>query len=116
MTKNINRINQDLPDVSNDPAVWWYKTDKIKQWFGAVKYMIEHFKVEHYQLLNEATTLLELAIWKAKLDEIDEEDSHESKAMKARIDNESARNEKRITSGADIVIKNVLPFLILPNV
>ena len=32
-------------------------------------------------------------------------------AKKAKIDGESKRNERRNTCGADIVIKNVLPFL-----
>jgi len=33
------------------------------------------------------------------------------KAKKAKIDIQSERNERRVTSGANIVIKNVLPFL-----
>jgi hypothetical protein len=33
------------------------------------------------------------------------------RAKKAKIDVESVRKEKCITSGASIVIKNVLPFL-----
>ena len=33
------------------------------------------------------------------------------KAKKAKVEVESKRKERRITSGASIVIKNVLPFL-----
>jgi len=59
------------------------------------------------------TTKLDNAIWKAKLDDDDEEeeDSPERRAKKAKIDVECMRKEKHITSGADIIIKNVLPFL-----
>ena len=53
-------------------------------------------------------TQLELAVWKANLDE--EEDDH-LEGGRDRIDTRGRRNERRITSGADIVIRNVLPFL-----
>ena len=54
--------------------------------------------------------LLELALWKAKLGE-KEDSSAEGRTKKAKIDVESVRKERRITCGADMVIKNVLPFL-----
>jgi hypothetical protein len=53
-------------------------------------------------------TQLELAVWKANLDV--EEDDH-LEGGRDRIDTRGRRNERRITSGADIVIRNVLPFL-----
>jgi hypothetical protein len=50
-------------------------------------------------------TLLELALWKAKLLDENEE---------GHINDEAARRkERRITSGASDVINNVLPFLAL---
>jgi len=63
--------------------------------------------------LKEAATLLELALWKAKLRQKKEEASFDTrtKAKKAKIDVESVRQEKRVTCGADNIIKNVLPFL-----
>ena len=78
-----------------------------------VIHRIEHYKSEHYALLKKFTTLLELALWKAKLDESQYERSlgRDQSAKKAKIDMNAARQEKRITSGASIVIKNVLPFL-----
>ena len=82
-------------------------------WMENVIRRIEHYKAEHYVLLKEFTTLLELALWKAKLDESQHERSFGSDqpAKKAKIDMKAARQEQRITSGANIVIKNVLPFL-----
>ena len=57
---------------------------------------------------------MELALWKAKLDE--EERSGDIQAKKkANIDVASVRKEHRVACGANmnIVIKNVLPFLAL---
>jgi len=67
---------------------------------------MEHYKAEHNTLLKEDMTQLELVVWKAKLDE-----KEEAQAKKAKIDVKVVRKEKHITSGADIIIQNVLPFL-----
>ncbi len=60
-------------------------------------------------------TLLELALWKAKLlNEADEKKCNvDEVTKKAKIDAIPARKEYRVTCGASIVIKNVLPFLAL---
>jgi len=105
MIAEINRINQVLPDTQTSA-----KTDEIRQWMGSVLDKMDHYKAEHYRYVKEATTLLELALWKAKLDE-KEDSCAEGRTKKARIDFESARKERRITCGADMVIKNVLPLL-----
>ena len=89
-------------------------TEAIRLWMRSVIVRVEHYKAEHYALLKEYMTQLELAVWKAKLDEDEtsERDTLDGKsAKKAKIDVESMRKERRITSGASIVIKNVLPFL-----
>ena len=69
-----------------------------------------HYKAEHCRYVREGITLLELALWKAKLGE-KEDHSEEGPRKKAKVDSESARKERRITCGAEMVIKNVLPFL-----
>jgi hypothetical protein len=102
MNQEIDRINQVLP---NTPI--YEKTGVIQGWIVSVISRMEHYKAEHNKLLKEDMTQLELALWKAKLDEI-EDDSIEGRAM---IATGSARFERRITSGASIVISNVLPFL-----
>ena len=71
---------------------------------------LNHCKAEHKALLKEATTLLELVLWKAKIGE-KEEILGEVKAKRVKMDIQSERNERRVTSGANIVIKNVLPYL-----
>jgi hypothetical protein len=106
MNQEIDRINQDLPNTHVDE-----KTAVIQEWIESVIDRMEHYKAVHNRLLKEDMTLLELALWKAKLDE-SESDALDGKAAKnAKIDVESMRKERRITSGASIVIKNVLPFL-----
>ena len=111
MNQEIDRINQVLPDTHTDE-----KTETIRLWIRSVLDRMEHYKAEHYALLKVAATLLELALWKAKLDEKESERSRNEKAAKkAKMDVESSRKERRITSGASIVIKNVLPFLQLDD-
>eukprot|EP00577_Skeletonema_sp_RCC1716_P019326 CAMPEP_0113394276 /NCGR_PEP_ID=MMETSP0013_2-20120614/12403_1 /TAXON_ID=2843 ORGANISM="Skeletonema costatum, Strain 1716" /NCGR_SAMPLE_ID=MMETSP0013_2 /ASSEMBLY_ACC=CAM_ASM_000158 /LENGTH=325 /DNA_ID=CAMNT_0000278067 /DNA_START=73 /DNA_END=1050 /DNA_ORIENTATION=+ /assembly_acc=CAM_ASM_000158 len=103
----IDRINQDLPSTGH-----LGKTDAIRGWIRTVIDRMEHYKAEHYRLLKEDMTLLELAIWKAKIDEKEDDNSNKKvQAKKAKIDVESARKEQRIKSGANIIIRNVVPFL-----
>eukprot|EP00986_Skeletonema_menzelii_P002606 scaffold710_cov95-Skeletonema_menzelii.AAC.1 len=106
LNQEIDRINQELPDTQADE-----KTDLIRRWIRSVIDRMEHYKAEHNRLLKEHMTLLELAVWKTKLDEKVDNSTQKVQAKRAKIDKERAREEKRITSGADIIIKNVLPFL-----
>jgi hypothetical protein len=107
MNQEIDRINQVLPNTPTDE-----KTSAIRLWIRSVITRMEHYKAEHRVLLKEDMTQLELALWKAKLDEKGEDRSNPMvQAKKVKIDVESTRTERRITSGASIVIKNVLPFL-----
>ena len=112
MNEEIQRINQIIPSTDPDE-----KTNVIRQWIRSVKSRLKIYKAEHCALLKEVATLLELALWKAKLDGFKVEgdkgfvDGEKKAAKKAKIDDEGARKEARITSGADIIIKNVLPYL-----
>jgi hypothetical protein len=106
MNQEIDRINQVLPDT---PPL--EKADAIQEWIRSVINRIKRYKAEHNRLLKEAMTQLELAVWKAKLDEVMAHSLEAQPAKKAKIDTESVRIERRITSGAKIIIKNVLPFL-----
>ena len=103
MFAEINRINQILPNTDE-------KTNEIRQWMHSVVDRFEHYKSEHYRYIKEGITLLELALWKTKLGE-KEDNCEEGKTKKAKVDAESVRKESRIACGADMVIKNVLPFL-----
>jgi len=106
MIAEINRINQDLPNIDRQQ-----KTEEIKQWMYSVIDKMDHYKTEHHRYVKEAITLLELALWKAKLDEKDENGAAAGRTKKAKLDAESVRKEKRVTCGADLVVRNILPFL-----
>eukprot|EP00984_Skeletonema_dohrnii_P009432 scaffold3616_cov97-Skeletonema_dohrnii-CCMP3373.AAC.3 len=110
MTKEIDRINVTLPSIPSKQ-----KTNVIRWWLQSVHSRFEHYKTEHIKVLKEATVLLELALWKSRLDDDNEggDDSLEAPTKKVKIDVECTGNERRVTSGANIVIKNVLPFLAL---
>lgn len=107
MNNEIRHINLVLPSIPSDE-----KTAMIKWWLASVSRKIEHYKREHNRRLKEAATILALACWKVNLlDDESEETSLETKAKKVKIDVESARKLANVTCGADIIIKNVMPFL-----
>jgi hypothetical protein len=114
MNAEIQHINKVLP--TSYPEI---KTRLIQVWVQSVTHRFGYFKVHHNNLLKEAMTLLELALWKAKLDEkVDsiDDNSLETKLLQLSIiEDEGTRRECRITCGADIIIKNVLSFLTLPS-
>lgn len=108
MNEEVNRINQILPDT---PAI--AKTAVIQEWIQSVISRMAHYKSEHQILLKEAMALLELALWKVNLDENNANGVQEGvRVTRGRI--KRKRKERCITSGASIIIKNVLPFLELP--
>ncbi len=104
---SATRMEYALSIPSDEP-----KTVAIQQWVERVKGRIEHFKSEHYALLKDAMSLLELALWKANLDEnVGCDDAAREGVRVTRGQRKRARKDRCITSGASIVIKNVLPFL-----
>eukprot|EP00985_Skeletonema_marinoi_P002263 scaffold923_cov73-Skeletonema_marinoi.AAC.1 len=106
MIAEINRINRDLPNTPPEE-----QTLAIKQWVDSVIDKMDHYKAKHHRYVKDAVSLLELALWKAKLAEKDETAAAGRTKTANIIDAESVRKEKRITCGADTVIKNVLSFL-----
>ena len=124
MNREIDSINQILPNANagyyDEEEEEWIAGEKaqvIRTWIRSVIDKMNHYKAEHQRLLNEAATLLELAIWKANLD-----DNNGGRTMSVREGVRTtrgsvkrARRELCVTSGASIVIKNVLPFLELKS-
>ena len=108
MTGEINRINQVLPNTNN----CWRQTGAIQQWMESTVHLLDHYTTEHHKLMKEATTLLELALWKANLGDNGGGQLLEREGVgTTRGSRKRARREICVTSGANIVIKNVLPFL-----
>jgi hypothetical protein len=76
-----------------------------------IRSKLDHFEDELPQL-KEVTTILELALWKMRMNEkiTEEKPSHCQK--KVKTDKSSIRRQCRVTCGADVVIRLVLPYLI----
>ena len=75
-----------------------------------IREKLTHFEDE-LPKLKEITTILELAVWKLRINENIPQISHCQKKMKT--DESSIRRQCRITCGADVVIRHVLPYLII---
>lgn len=66
-------------------------------------------KLSRYESVKEACATVELALWKVKIDEYHTE--HRCKRLRV-CSNDDRRAECRVSCGAGIVIRNVLPFLL----
>jgi hypothetical protein len=77
----------------------WDNSDILRE----ISSKIAHFE-EELTKLKEVTTMLELALWKMKMNENAHQDmaTHDS----------NVRSQDRVTCGADVVIGHVLPFII----
>jgi hypothetical protein len=106
MKKEIGRINQNLRWIPS-----YEKTSAIQRRIRSVLDKMEHYKTEHKVLVKEATTLLELALWKANLESEYTGVPTQEGVRVTRRQVKRARKERCITSGAGVIIKNVLPFL-----
>ena len=106
MITEINRINQVLPNTSAGD-----KTNEIRNWMDSVLDKMDHYKAEHFRYVKEGITLLELALWKVNLEEKEADRLEREGGRLTRRSRKRARKEINVTSGAGIVIKNVLPFL-----
>jgi hypothetical protein len=76
-----------------------------------IRAKLAHFEDE-LQKLKEVTPILELAIWKIKMNEKKTQDVATQSQKKIKTDKSSARQQCRVTCGADIIISNVLPYII----
>lgn len=118
MSDEISEICTCLCSIRTDyPRV---KSRLIKWWLASVLNKLNEYKARHCRYVKEAMSLLELALWKAKLTVGEAGASSgsvesERQSKKIKVDGKVARKEKRLLCSADIVIKNVLPFLELES-
>jgi hypothetical protein len=76
-----------------------------------IRAKLDHFEDE-LPKLKEATTILELALWKMKMSKNGHQDRATKSQQKMTADDSSIRIQNQVTCGADVVIGHVLPFLI----
>ena len=109
MTQLINRVQLSLRTTPTSS-----KTTCIQNWMVSVHRSFNKYKRQHEKMIKDASTLLELALWKFMLEETNEVSISEVKPNKrAKVDVNNTRMQVRVTSGAvmSIVIKNVFPYL-----
>jgi hypothetical protein len=75
-----------------------------------IRERVAHFE-EQLPKLKEITAILELAFWKLRMNDIPPEETIHCQ-KKIKTDESSMRRQCRITCGADVVIRHVLPYLI----
>jgi hypothetical protein len=72
---------------------------------------LAHFEDE-LPILKEVTTILELALWKMKMNEKSHQDSSAQSHKRIKTDESITRQQCRVTCCADVIIGPVLKFLI----
>jgi hypothetical protein len=70
-----------------------------------------HFEDELYNL-KQVTTILEIVLWKMKINNNSLEKNTTRYQKKIKSDESNIRQQCRVTCGADVVIGHVLPYLI----
>ena len=82
-----------------------------EEWRTETQLKLEYYESE-YQRLKESTLLLELAMWKARMDDsLDYGKAMGEGNKKLKIDLSDFRLQCRISCGADHVVENVWPYL-----
>ena len=77
----------------------------------SIRAQFAHFE-EEVSKLEEFTTILELTLWKLRMNEKIPEEKPSHCRKKVKTDKSSIRRQCRVTCGADVVIRLVLPYLI----
>jgi hypothetical protein len=70
-----------------------------------------HFE-DKYSKLKETTSILDLALWKMSMNEKISPEEATPCQKKIKTDESNIRRQCRITCGADVIIRHVLPYLI----
>jgi hypothetical protein len=81
----------------------------------AIREKLAYFEDE-LPKLKEATTILELALWKMRINEESHNEKSTRRQRKGKTDESSVRQHCRVTCGADVVIGRVLPYLLMSTV
>jgi hypothetical protein len=75
----------------------------------------DHIENE-FRELKETTTILELALWKMRMNEESHNEKSTRRQEKLKTNESSVRQHCRVTCGADVVIGRVLPYLLMSTV
>ena len=116
MTNMIHTAAFVYDDDDNDDNDDDYINGEQSPWDNTVILREIREKLAHFEdempRLEEATTILELALWKNMLDVNSKKMETNCCQKKMRSDESDVRQQCRVTCGADVVIGHVMPFLI----
>jgi hypothetical protein len=106
----------------NDMDDDWMGYDKYKlnrqAWHDETLTKLEYYESE-YRRLKEMTSLLELAMWKTRMDDartiLDQGETIGGGNKRMKMDPSDFRLHCRISCGADHVVENVWPYLLPPD-
>jgi len=89
---------------------------RSQAWRDETLVKLDYYESE-YRKLKEMMSLLELALWKAKIDasNADQGATMGGGNKKMKMDQSDSRLQCRISCGADHVVENVWPYLLPPN-
>ena len=111
--KDIMNMIESIPEKTSDTPLHrqMESMGTRESHLGSIRAKLASFECDFHRL-KEATTMLELALWGAKINESRPINTSKRTKKKAKIDESSLRNQCRISCGADNVIENVLPYLL----
>ena len=111
MAERINKIGikQRRDEMTSLMNTDISKDVHLQFWLDGFRSKLVRYEKE-YNNLKEATTILELVLWKKNMNDSASGDHRCIKEM-TNIENSYVREQYRINCGADIVIEHVLPFL-----
>jgi hypothetical protein len=89
----------------------YYNQSGNKNIISTIQAKVAHFE-DKYPKLKEITTTLELALWKLSMNEKISPEEATPRQKKIKTDESNIRRQCRITCGADVIIRHVLPYLI----
>jgi hypothetical protein len=84
-------------------------------WLSETRTELEYYESE-YRKLKEMTSLLELALWKARISNLDHGKVIGGGNKKLKVDQSEFRSQCRVSCGADQVVENVWPYLLPPDI
>lgn len=110
MIESIPEHTHDTPGRVRDP------TNTRRAHLDRIRSKLTTYQRD-FRTLKEATTMLELAMWSAKMNESTHinPSSSEKRSKKMMIDASGFRTQCRISCGADIVIQHMLPYILPAN-
>ena len=98
-------------DIIRFTSVSIISTGQIAEFRTEVETTLSNYEAEYHKL-KEATSLVELALWKKKMNDHLQGKKQRRSKKKLKIDNSSIREQCRISCGSDIVIEHMLPYLL----